>query len=177
MGSEEEKVLSQADVDALVALVPDKPRASASRPKVEEHVKPVSVGNVRTDTSTPGVTSPQKSSTVELDVLQKALTDLTKQVAKLTNAIQRIDILEEKTEQLARALSQSPNNIQPSEGVIREIQAQLKEVSSNLKNKHDLRDIFQCATCKSKSTVAFYTKCTSCGHEKWFGWWPNKKSS
>ena len=179
MGTEEEKILSQADVDALVALVPDKPRAqggSVNRLKTEERNKSTAPETIETGTAASGTTLPQMLAPGELEAFQKALTDLTRQVNKLTNAIQRIDLLEAKTEQITKTLGQS-SNIHASGTIIKEIQTQLQEVSNNLKNRREIRDIFQCTNCQSKSTVAFYTKCTSCGHEKWFGWWPGKKRS
>jgi hypothetical protein len=176
MGNEDEKVLTQADVDALVALVPDKPRTSASSAKpisADKPAQPTLAENARTSTPVRESPSSNTSSSSEVAALQKALADLTRQVNKLINTTQRIDFLEERVEQLAR---QSPHNKQPAEERIDEIYARLQEFSHNLTNRRELRDDFQCEHCKSKGTVAFLTKCTSCGRERWFGWWPKKKS-
>lgn len=178
MGSEEEKILSQADVDALVALVPDRPRVLSDKNNqaiMEESVQPTTIENIKAEASVVESPSSPTYTQSETEIFQQAVTELSRQVAELGSIKQRLELLEEKTEQLTRTLSQSPNNMQPLNKQISEIQIQLKEVTQNLSKKHELKDEFQCAHCKSKSTVAFYTKCTSCGNEKWFGWWPSKK--
>ena len=185
MGSDDEKVLSQADVDALVALVPDKSRAaaptiSAKSMPVDKPVQPSVTETVQTSALAyqPPSSNAVPSNTglsIEVIALQKTVADLTRQVSKFTGTAQRLDLLEERTGHLAQLIQHSSHNEQPSGEQIAEIQAQLWELSQQLKNRHELREDFQCAHCKSKGTMSILTKCTSCGQERWFGWWPKKK--
>jgi len=195
MGNDDEKVLTQADVDALVALVPDKPRAAA--PTVNARSipveKPAQLSAETVQTSAYAYQSPPPSAgpsntghASEVIALQKNAADLTKtvadlsrQVSKFANTAQRLDLLEEKTVRLAQLIQHTSHNVQPSaeqaEQIV-EIQVQLQELSVQLNHRHELREDFHCAHCKSKGTMAILTKCTSCGQERWFGWWPKKKS-
>lgn len=178
---DDEKVLSQADVDALVALVPDTPRPPAAAgpepvaaeppppPEIRETVAPD-----RTDYE-PAV--PQAAPPGELAALQKTVADLSGKVNRLTGAVQRLNLLEERIDQLELSGRQPPHEIQPLKEEIIGISSQLRDLSLNTKNKWDLHEEFQCEKCKSKRTVAFLVKCTSCGSERWFGWWPPKKTN
>ena len=178
MGNDDEKVLSQADVDALVALVPEAPRteptATATAVSEDKPLQSATSEPVRTSATDHEPPSSSCSST-EVIALQKTLADLTRQVSKLANTVQRLDFLEEKTGELAKMIQQSPYSIRFSEKQIAAIDDKVEELSHNLKKRHELRENFQCEHCDSKGTVAFFTKCTSCGQERWFGWWPRKK--
>ena len=180
MGNDGEKVLSQADVDALVALVPDAPRAAAPpvspKPVPAEKPQPAAAEPVRSSVSVHESPAAHTIPSSEIIALQKTVADLTRQVSKFADTAQRIDLLEEKTAQLAQIMQHSEHNDRPSGEQLAEIQAQLSDLSGRLHESHDLRENFECQHCQSKGTVAFLTKCTACGQERWFGWWPRKKA-
>jgi hypothetical protein len=172
VGNGDEKVLTQADVDALVALVPDAPRAAippvSANPGPGAKPQPVPPEPVRSSLSVHEPSSPIIGASSEVIALQKIVADLTRQVSKFANTAQRIDLLEERTSQLAQLIQHSAHNAQPSEEQITEIQAQLRDLSRHLNERHELREEFECQHCKSKGTA--------CGRERWFGWWPRKKA-
>jgi hypothetical protein len=180
MGNDDEKVLTQADVDALVALVPDAPRPAATpvnpKPVPAEKPQPAAVEAVRSSVSVHESPAARMGPSSEIIALQKTVADLTRQVSKFADTAQRIDLLEEKTAQLAQVIQHSAHNDRPSAEQITEIRSQLCDLSGRLHERHELREDFECQHCKSKGTVAFLTKCTSCGQERWFGWWPRKKT-
>jgi hypothetical protein len=180
VGNDGEKVLSQADVDALVALVPDVPHAAAPPVAPQsvpaEKLQPSAAEPVRSSVSVHESPAAHTVPSSEIIALQKTVADLTRQVSKFADTAQRIDLLEEKTAQLAQIIQHSARNDRPSGEQIAEIQAQLGDLSERLHQRHELREDFECQHCKSKGTVAFLTKCTACGQERWFGWWPRKKA-
>jgi uncharacterized coiled-coil protein SlyX len=180
VGNGDEKVLTQADVDALVALVPDAPRAAAppvsANPVHVAKPQPVMAEPVRSSVSIHEIPSANTGHSSEIIALQKTVADLTRQVSKLANTAQRIDLLEERTSQLAQLIQHQAHNVPPAEEQIAEIQAQLRDLSRHLNERPELREVFECRHCKSKGTVAFLTKCTACGRERWFGWWPRQKA-
>ena len=147
MANDDEKVLSQADVDALVALVPDAPRAAAPLPQatqpppppppVPASVPPIMV-NVKT---VPAAAEPARanSSAVhgssvssvslgEVMVLKKNVDDLTKQVNKFANTAQRLDAMEERIGELAFKIERSSYNVQPGREEIAQIRNELREL-------------------------------------------------
>jgi hypothetical protein len=183
VGTDDEKVLTQADVDALVALVPDAPRAAAAPVASAKPVqvdsppaKPIAAEPVQAKAPAQQPSPPNPINSNEVAALQKTIADLSRQVSKLANTAQRLDLLEERTGQLAQLIQHAAHSEQPSGEQIAEIQAELRELSRYQNNHHELREDFECAHCKSKGTVAFLTKCTSCGQERWFGWWPRRKA-
>ncbi len=179
MGNDDEKVLSQADVDALVALVPDTPRTeptvTAKAVPEDKPLQPATSEPVRTNAPAHEPLS-STGSPSEIIAIQKTLADMTRQVSKLANTAQRLDLLEETIWQLEKQMQQSPYSIRSSGEQIAKIHDRVQELSFDLKKRHELREYFQCEHCDSKGTVAFLTKCTSCGQERWFGWWPGKKA-
>jgi len=38
-----------------------------------------------------------------------------------------------------------------------------------------INKMFQCDSCGSKEFVSFNVKCTKCGKQSWWGWWPLKR--
>jgi hypothetical protein len=216
MGTGDEKVLSQADVDALVALVPDAPRTAAAvaepepvvasappppppAPKVvaasapapaaaaEPAVK-ISTFASKSPAGAPPAHNPSSVSAQSLSeviALKKTVEDLTKQMAKFNAITTRLDQLEDRIGQVSLAIQNTSHNIEPSLEKIPALEAQLvkiplleaelAELAENIRPPHELRDDFVCEKCQSHRTMAILTKCTSCGQEKWFGWWPRKK--
>ncbi len=180
MDNDDEKVLSQADVDALVALVPTAPRAAAvsaaEPPQAVETAFSAQEEPVAVDISDNEAGSSPAPSSEEIQNIQKSLADMAVQIIKLNESMHRIDTLEERTGKLAKSVNQPSVNVQSIESRVDDLQTQIQTLFQTVNNKRELKEEFQCSHCKSKATVAFYTKCTTCGHEKWFGWWPAKKS-
>jgi hypothetical protein len=38
----------------------------------------------------------------------------------------------------------------------------------------NINKMFHCDSCESHGLVAFSSKCTKCGKQTWWGWWPQK---
>ena len=197
MSADDEKVLSQADVDALVALVPTPqrvtpPSVNAAPAPVERPVHlPAQMGETiqapATASSSPsqsavsGSTGAGPSGEVltlqrELAALQRTVVDLTRQVGKYTGMAQRLDSLEENAGHFAQMVQRTAHNNQPSGKQIAELQTQIWELSQTQNRGNELRENFECPHCKAKGKVAFLTKCTACGKERWFGWFPKKNN-
>ena len=58
------------------------------------------------------------------------------------------------------------------------INKQIEHLSESLRSTPDFKlgKIFNCS-CGSTGTVALNIKCTTCGKENWWGYWPQKKIS
>lgn len=161
----DEKVLSQAMIDALVSQVPVKPRvprveAKSTAAKAPETVKteppppataavPV-YSSVSQQGEVKAAAAPSSSSPEEIEYLKKKVDDLARQMTKTLGLVQRLDIIEETMERQKALFA--------------------------LQKKHtwNPRESFQCDSCNSSHLVALYVKCTSCGKETWIGWWPKE---
>jgi hypothetical protein len=209
VANDDEKVLSQGEVDKLVALVPNKPRPAAAAtatvteaiapapapaadippvriniPVAEKAPEPV-ITQVRTAAPPPAYsTSPQTNTVVsaqaapskDIATLKETVADLTRQVSILMDATARLDFMDEKIDHLASLMNNQESGESPATlQQIAEIQAQLRRMARELRPQQELRKHFHCENCQTTGNVAFLTKCTSCGKERWFGWWPKKK--
>jgi hypothetical protein len=198
MPNGDEKVLSQADVDALVALVPDAPRVAeaASAPAPAPLSAPVAVAPpppkpvekpaavpapeparmaapaFRAPANNPNSVSAQSLS--EVVAMKKTIEDLSRQVAKFGATAQRLDQLEERIGQVSLAIQNTSHGFQPAIDKISRLELEIEDLEAQVSHRHELRDDFVCEKCDSRRTMAILTKCTSCGQEKWFGWWPKK---
>jgi hypothetical protein len=199
MANGDEKVLSQSDVDALVALVPDAPRvapepASAPAPAavatapppppkpVEKTVHVPAPAPEPVHVSMPAFRAPPANnpnsvsaqSLSEVVAMKKTIEELSRQVAKFTATAQRLDQLEERIGQVSLAIQNTSHGFQPAIDKISRMEAELDDLEQQTAHRHELRDDFVCEKCDSRRTMAILTKCTSCGQERWFGWWPRK---
>jgi hypothetical protein len=212
----EEKVLSQAEIDALVGKVPSKPVAvklappkpaapapavpapavpapaaapaaaaataapaaaaataapAAARPlaSVEARQPGVTVGQLRD-----GTARYEKYNSTEVSNLQSVVVDLARQVAKMTNAMQRLEKAENKVAQIYSLLKLDPEEPEALGDRLDKISGRVEELAQHYS---DYQNEFQCGHCKSTQMMALHVKCTSCGEEAWMGWWPegNKK--
>jgi hypothetical protein len=111
-----------------------------------------------------------------IDNLNARIADLTRQLNQMNQTVQRIEFLEKKLAEV-EANSRTPKE---SPAVAQKVQAldeEIKKISTNLKGTpgYGVRNSFNCEKCHDHGHVAVMYRCTSCGRERWYGWWPNKK--
>ncbi len=114
-------------------------------------------------------------STEAFNGLNAKIDELTKQCNQIKGAIKRLDEFEKKLGDLAVKV----NNNQESALTARKIQklnGDLKKIALNLKGTpgYGIRNSFDCEKCSDHGHVAVMFRCTRCGHERWYGWWPEK---
>ena len=129
---------------------------------------------------TPKAAPPEKEP--KSDVNQAAISslnarasELEQQLNQLAASVKRLDFLEKKITELE---SQIEHNRQDP-GLPQKIEVlsgQLRKIAANLKGTpgYGVRDTFKCEKCRDEGHVAVIFRCTGCGHERWYGWWPNK---
>jgi hypothetical protein len=189
----EEKVLSQAEIDALVGKVPSKPAppkptaapapAAAAAPAAAVAPAAIAAKPTPAEARQPGVTVGQlrdgtaryeKYTSTEVSNLQSVVVDLARQVAKMTNAMQRLEKAENKVAQIYSLLKLDPEETETLGDRLDKISGRVEELA---RHYSDYQNEFQCGHCKSTQMMALHVKCTTCGEEAWMGWWPegNKK--
>jgi hypothetical protein len=116
----------------------------------------------------------QGSDSDEISTLKKNVADLSKEVGKLSVALQTITQLEERVKELEAVKKLLPDSIEILKTRIDKISGILKMIQQKQPDSAFLKN-FVCSKCRSKGLVAIYVKCTSCGKENWMGWWPDEK--
>jgi hypothetical protein len=122
----------------------------------------------------PVKTANRESDSDEISALKKNVADLSREVGKLTVALQTIAQLEERVKELEAVKRLSPDSSEILKTRIDKISSILKMLQQKQSDSAFLKE-FVCSHCRSKSLVAVYVKCTSCGKENWMGWWPDEK--
>lgn len=184
--AKEETVMSQAEIDALVAKVPPKPaepEPDASQPEPQ----PEPVPETGPPTPAEAAVSPpppvmpvsstasyQKYTSNEVGDIDETVKDLSREVSKLMSAMQRLAQLENKMTELSVLLKVSPDATETLKQKFDDITSRLDSIQRYQSN---IQAEFQCSKCQSRQMVAIHVKCTSCGDESWMGWWPDKNSA
>jgi len=153
------------------SLKPEEPTPPV--PKVVS-VKPTMPPEPETEEPPPitpsAATADRESGSDEINSLKKNVVDLSREVGKLTVALQTVTQLEERVKQLEAMLKQQPGSNEMLKSRIDKI-TNVIEVIRQKKSDSAFLQEFVCSKCHSKSLVAIYVKCTSCGKENWMGWW------
>jgi len=190
-----DQLLSQADVDALVASLskndPPKPAAPAVKPVAPAVSPPVAKPAVAPIAARPSVPStgmavpasrpvsapvkPEVNNDV-INGLNSKIAELTRQLGNMGAALKRMELLEKKVSELevkANKNGGAANNDQK----IQQLTDEMKKIITNLKGTpgYGVRSTFTCEKCDDHGHVAVQFRCTKCGHERWYGWWPEKK--
>jgi hypothetical protein len=111
-------------------------------------------------------------------LLSEETGELAKQMVELTikvnNYKKRIDHIDEKINEIADMVQQSPA-IDGLAARIEELQGLVLNARRRKSDEEHIRDEFHCVKCHSEKLVAVHVKCTSCGTENWMGWFPNSQ--
>jgi len=156
-------MISQAEIDAMVAAVPKKEAAPAEAEK-PDHAHP-----------TPQEASPTPASPDEIEPLHAIVADLAQRLAKIEAAMGNLDQLQKTVVEANAIIRQQPQDFQAVVNQLQEFSAQVEDISAKLRSTlgYNIGDIFRCNSCDSKGLVAIRVKCTECGQENWWGWWHN----
>jgi len=144
-----DKLLSQAEIDAILGVAKkgqpaapplkkdSKPAEPVQSPPVQ--VKPVQPMSVQakpeqstTVQSIPPVHNAAGNST-ELESIRSSVTELRRQILKILDISQRIDMLTEKVDKLDRNMAISSNKMKMATGEIESIKIQVADLSQKVK--------------------------------------------
>ena len=117
-------------------------------------------------------TAPETSS----GALETLVLELKQRMESVESLGQRIGALEKSVADIGAAAQAFRQSTQALVQHLAAQNARLQGLADNAQATpgHGLRKLFTCAHCASKEAVASRIKCTSCGAESWWGWWPKK---
>lgn len=175
----DDRVLSQAEIDALLKKSPPKPSAPvattvAMGPK-PVYTAPPSAVAVQ---SAADVGKPAPAPAANNDAALEQITGFKTQIMELTEQINHLMELEAVVNQIQGKIKTLETGPKTSPEEINVIKGQMNEVTSTLdilkkqpKSGDNFLDGFFCSNCHSQGLVAVHVKCTTCGKENWMGWW------
>jgi hypothetical protein len=151
---------------------------AAVRPGLARPAQPASVKPVQVSRQVQSVRpEPKAEVSVEmLNTMNARISDLTKQLAQMGSALKRIELMEKKAADLEIKITKNKESLDTAQRV-QELNEAVKKISTNLKGTpgYGVRHTFNCEKCSDHGHVAVMYRCTKCGHERWYGWWPEKK--
>jgi DNA repair exonuclease SbcCD ATPase subunit len=110
-----------------------------------------------------------------VNVLNAKIAELTKQLNQIQGAIKSLDGIEKK---LGALTAKVENNKEPAQTAerVQKLNDELKKIAHNLKGTpgYGIKHSFDCEKCSDHGHVAVMFRCTRCGQERWYGWWPEK---
>ena len=90
--------------------------------------------------------------------------------------VERIQRLEEALEQILSAVRLLQADVEVSGRDVDSLTRRLGGIPEHLKASlgYRIREVFRCDTCGNSGFVAGRVMCTGCRREMWWGWWPKK---
>jgi len=199
--AENEGKLAQGDIDALFAQAQgggDNGSSSKSQPSPPSQQPPPQQTNQSAAAGSRGTGNATSSGGADSETGDQ-LQQLAERIDSLENLAQRVDQVESlvtkipalsqqmevataKIERLETQIANMENgpqsaqpDIRPLVNSIKEIDAQLMSILKGLQGTvgYNLGQNFRCSSCGSQGFVAGLVKCTVCGEENWWGWWPD----
>ncbi|MBN1188538.1 MAG: hypothetical protein JXA46_02185 [Dehalococcoidales bacterium] len=192
-----DQLLSQADVDALVSSLTRSEPPKPAAPARQAQAGPASVGASPKNASVPPASARQAQSggnapsrpaqparqeskpelsSETVNAMNAKIADLSRQMAQMGAVLKRIESLEKKAAELENKIARG-NESQAAAQRVQELSEAVKRISNNLKGTpgYGVKYTFSCEKCSDHGHVAVMYRCTKCGHERWYGWWPEKK--
>ena len=179
-----DKVLSQEEIDAMlsggspaaseeaapeVAAEPTVP-AVIQEPPPQQAVAPVAAAPQPPPAGMP-------SSQLSAEGTQLMLDKMMERMETIGAAMERIGQLEKAVIESNAAVRQIRQDMQNMANQVQLVSSKVDGILANLKATIGYRaqKTFTCSSCKTSGNVATRVRCTQCGEENWWGWWPQKK--
>ena len=179
-----DKVLSQEEIDAMLgggspateeaapeaaaeptvpAVIQEPPPQAAAPPPVAAAPQPPPAG--------------VPSSQLSAEGTQLVLNKMMERMETIGAAMERIGQLEKAVIESNAAVRQIRQDMQNMANQVQLVSSKVDGILANLKATIGYRaqKTFTCSSCKTSGNVATRVRCTQCGEENWWGWWPQKK--
>jgi len=172
------KTLTQAEIDAMLSKGP---QAQAATPKAASTSSPGAIAQEPRKIAEPTQLVHKEAqikpvTSIEDESLSATVADLAQRVAQIELDIGRLGQLERA---LADWDSASEPNAQQLRSLAKKLQNLITEVEGIVESllatpAYGARRNFRCNHCGSQRTVAAVLRCTQCGKDSLWGWWPQK---
>ena len=177
-------VLSQTEIDALLSSKPadetppppEEPEESAEEGKASSPKSRTPMPPPDAEKRISAIRLPAQPSDSQPDSLQGLLPELMQRLEQVEAATKGFGSLEKGIADLTSTVQTLLQNYQTLTQHLQSQSTHVQGIADNSKATpgYGLRKSFKCNRCASQGTVASRVKCTSCGNENWWGWFPKK---
>ena len=176
--SDNGSVLAQSEIDNLFKKATGKNIASppAAKPATSTTTSPPPTP---TPTSAPApAPAPTLAPAPEiLKSLETAVTNLAQRITKVETTISEFNEEKRQTTDVGVITRQLSQRLEAVVKDLQRVNSHDSGILSGLEGTPDynIRNNFTCESCGVHGSVAIPIKCTRCGGEGWWGWWPEKE--
>jgi hypothetical protein len=185
-------VLPQGDIDAIFkqatgkdivppppetkSVAPNNPPQPMVSPPVPE-TAPAPKAEPVAPSTPPVQTSPSAPSDDVLKKIQATLADLSQRIAKVEMDVTRFAQEDRAMPDVSVPVQRLSQKLAIVAKEVRRINGRTEGITRGLKNTPDygIRNDFICEACGAHGFMAVPMRCTGCGTEGWWGWWPKKQ--
>lgn len=187
-------VLPQAEIDALFKQATGKNiaplpagKASASGAAPSPPVSPAAPSAKPPQEAAPAVPVSSPPPPVQpaapapsdelLKTIQATLDDLARRMTTVETSISKLSQKEESDPGVSGSVQRLSQRLEVVVKDLQKVNSQVDGVSKGLEGTpgYNIRRDFTCKSCSSHGFIALPMKCTTCGEEGWWGWWPKEK--
>ncbi len=170
-----------ASAPAAAATAPPPPPPAPSEPPPPPPPTPVAATPVAppppdpvppAPAAAPPPPAPIAAQDPALPALQATVNGLAQQMARLEASVAQLG--QDGGGEATAAVRQMSQRLDGVTRQLKKMQGQVGAISQNLEATPDYaaRKDFTCSSCDSHGFLAVPLKCTGCGREGWWGWWP-----
>ena len=173
------KVTSAIGIDDIMAMSPleEAAPAEADEAAAQPEAVPAAPANAETTPEpSPTEDAPLTTGPDDVESMRATVADIVRRVVKIEGALSTLEQLEKMTTEAKALAKQTPQESQDIANQLQEIGDQVEDMSVKLCSTptYNIAGLFRCNSCDSEGLVAICVKCTECGREKWWGWWPKE---
>ena len=110
------------------------------------------------------------------DALVATVTGMAHRLGNAEQTLEQFDRLQMDASESRIAVADMKQGFEDLEQQIKSLTGQMQNTLEGLKGTFGYRakQTFTCDSCRASGKVATRIKCTHCGKENWWGWWPPK---
>jgi uncharacterized coiled-coil protein SlyX len=174
-------VLPQAEIDAIfkhatgrsmAAAEPDAGAGGTAHPSPAQLNQPPAA----VKSPSPATAPEQPVNPVFNEILGK-LEVLNERITNLETKIETFECSENQANEIAGSVSEYSRELEKEKRQLTAISGTLQNVVTELKNTPGagMRKRYTCSQCGQQGYMVVPVRCSACGTEGWWGWWPEKK--
>jgi predicted nucleic acid-binding Zn-ribbon protein len=114
----------------------------------------------------------------EICVAAGQINSLEAQLAELSLRLEKVEQTIDEFESKSSIANQlSSTELKSTIQQLQSVSSQVEVITEGLRSTagYNISKTFHCSSCGSAGVIAMKIKCTKCGQENWWGWWPGEK--
>lgn len=188
--SEDGSVLPQSEIDALFkqatgkGIAPSASHSAAPSSTLKPQVNPVrpsispqKTPRPATPSAIPSRPAAPRPSSEEIKALQATVAGLVQRMAKVEMPVRSRGQEEGKSPEVSIIVQQLSQRLEAMGRDLQKVSRRVTGITRGVADapENGIHNGFVCQSCNAHGLVAIPIRCTVCGEESWWGWWPKEE--